>query len=185
MPAYTQLSEEELLQRCKKNDEAAFTEIYNRYWEKLLAIGYYYTHNKADAEDIVHDVMISLWNRKNEIQIQSLDAYLATAVKFSVFKAIARQRRNRELMDTNKKDTGSYRIDAALEARFMEEYLSGTIEKLPEKTRIVFTFRRKEELSVIEIANKLELSPKAVEYHITKALRAIRNALSKINFFFL
>src|SRR5215216_4473595 len=98
MRNYFPLAEDELLARLYTGDELAFTEIYNRYWEKLLAIGYYYMHDKQAAEDIVHDVLISLWSRKNELNIQSLNAYLGAAVKFAVFKAIARDKKRRELL---------------------------------------------------------------------------------------
>ena len=98
MAEYTDNTEDYLLDRLRLGDDAAFTEIYNRYWEKLLAIGYYYTHNEQAAEDIVHDVMIGLWTRRSELAIHSLQAYLATAVKFAVFKAITRDRRRRPII---------------------------------------------------------------------------------------
>jgi RNA polymerase sigma-70 factor (ECF subfamily) len=50
------------------------------------------------AEDVVHDVMLSLWQRKNEVSIDSLDAYLATAVKFAVFKMLAKSKRRDEII---------------------------------------------------------------------------------------
>lgn len=174
------LSDDELLQQLERGEEAAFIEIYNRYWEKLLAIGFYYTRDKQAAEDIVQDVLISLWTRKDDIKIQSLEAYLATAVRFAVFKAIARDRKRRELLAENKVAANSWEVEEKLDARFLEEYLRGTLEKLPEQARLVFTYRRLEELTVVEIAGKLDLSPKAVEYHMTKALRALKNAVQKI-----
>ena len=73
MRNYSTLAEDELLERLVTGDENAFTEIYNRYWEKLLAVGYYYTHEKQAAEDIVHDVMMGLWSRKKNLRIQSLN----------------------------------------------------------------------------------------------------------------
>jgi DNA-directed RNA polymerase specialized sigma24 family protein len=85
-------TEDELLSRLREGDKEAFSEIYNRYWEKLLAVAFFHTREKQAAEDIVHDVMLSLWTRKSELHIQALNAYLAKAVKFAVFKAIMRQR---------------------------------------------------------------------------------------------
>ena len=184
MPKYKTISEEFLLDRLRSGDEAAFTEIYNRYWEKLLAVGYFYTKNKQSAEDIVHEVMIGLWTRKSELTIQTLEAYLATAVKFSLFKSIARDRRRRELLSGNGATQIAEDTESLLEARFLASLLRGEIETLPEKTRLVFSYSREEELSIREIANKMDLSPKAVEYHITKALRALRDSLKKIKSFF-
>lgn len=185
MPEYTTLSEDQLIRLLISGDQKAFSEIYNRYWEKLLAIGYYYTKDKQSAEDIVHDVLLGLWTRRADIDIQSLQAYLGTAVKFSVFKAIARDRRRRDLLHKSSGDFYVADIEDKLDARFLQEYLTGALENLPEKTRLVFTYSRHEDLSVSEISKKMDLSPKAVEYHITKALRTLRNLMRKIKVIFI
>jgi RNA polymerase sigma-70 factor (ECF subfamily) len=184
MQQYNALPDDELLQLLNEGDRAAFTQIYNRYWEKLLAIGFYHTKQKSEAEDIVHDVMMSLWLRRQELRIQSLDAYLATAVKFAVFKTLARNKRQRALADDLPVQGHTSPIEEKLEAKFLEEYIRGSIEQLPDKARLVFQYRRSEELPVQLVAGKLDLSPKAVEYHMTKALRILREKLKKIKFHF-
>ncbi|MBC7828732.1 MAG: sigma-70 family RNA polymerase sigma factor [Chitinophagaceae bacterium] len=185
MPDYNILPEDELVKCLRSGDEFAFTEIYNRFWEKLLAIGYYHTRDKQMAEDIVHEVMLSLWTRKAALEIHSLSAYLATAVKFAVFKTIARDKKRRELLAGKGTDEYLSGIEDRLDARLLQEYLHGVVEELPEKTRLVFTYSRVAELSVAEIGTKMGLSPKAVEYHMTKAIRALRNTLGKIKSFFI
>ena len=178
------MTDDELLRCLSKGEEPAFTEIYNRYWEKLVATGYYFTRDKQSAEDIVHEVMISLWLRKNEITIESLNAWLGTAVKFAVFKSIAREKRRRELRaGYQSPDTESFTEDK-LDARFIEDLLHKRTEQLPEKARLVFDYSRKQELTIAEIARKMDLSPKAVEYHMTKALRALRETFKKIKCLF-
>ena len=152
MPTYTSIPENELIDRLRLGDELAFTEIYNRYWEKLLAIGYFHTKDKQAAEDIVHEVMMSLWSRKAELDIHSLAA-ICYSCKFAVFKSITREKKRRELL-TGVATVSIAEIEDKLEARFIEEYLHGTIEQLPEKARLVFTYSRSEELSVSEIAKK-------------------------------
>lgn len=185
MPRLNTLPEHELLKRLRSGDRDAFTEIYNRYWERLLATGYYYTHDKQTAEDIVHDVMISLWTRKEELTIASLPAYLGTAVKFAVFKSIARNKKRRDLLAGRGEPEPFSDIEEKLDARFLQEYLQCIVEQLPEKARMVFTYSRVAELTPPEIAEKMGLSPKAVEYHITRALRTIRHRLRKFFSFFL
>jgi RNA polymerase sigma-70 factor (ECF subfamily) len=183
MQVYSTFPDDELVRLLIEDDAAAFTEIYNRYWEKLLAIGYYHTKEKGTAEDIVHDVMMSLWSRRNELEVQSLNAYLSTAVKFSVFKAFARNKRQQAVeAELNLADKTT--IEEKLEAKFMEEFLRGAVEQLPEKARIIFQYSRSEHLPVQLIAQKLNLSPKAVEYHMTKALRVLREKFQKIKFIF-
>ena len=69
MSKYTSYPDDELMKRLRSGDEGAFTEIYHRYWEQLLAIGFYHLRDKQSAEDIVHEVMLSLWKRKEELVI--------------------------------------------------------------------------------------------------------------------
>jgi RNA polymerase sigma-70 factor (family 1) len=185
MRMYSTLTEEELLKRLQAGDDDAFTEIYNLYWNKLLAIAYYHLRDKQAAEDIVHEVMMNLWLRKSDLTINSLQAYLATAVKFALFKSIARSKRHKEILDGQSFPNQISDIEEKLDAKFLQDYMQGTVEQLPEKARLVFTYSRFEELSIAEIASKMDMSPKAVEYHMTKALRALRETLKKIRSFFI
>ena len=177
-------SEKELISDIRNGDKQAFAEVYNLYWEKLIAIGYFFSRDKQAAEDIVHDVMIRLWERRNEVEIETLSSYLGTAVKFSVFKMLARQKRQKEIAAGIFQSASIKEIEEQLDAKFLEEYTHGIIEELPEQTRLIFKYSRQEELPVKEIAGKMKLSGKAVEYHITKALKALRDSFHKIKSFF-
>jgi RNA polymerase sigma-70 factor (ECF subfamily) len=168
-----------------EDDESAFTEIYNRYWEKLLAISFFHAGVKQTAEDIVHDVMLSLWKRRKQVEITSLEAYLGTAVKFAVFKNIAREQRHRQLSSGQQQPAFTDDIESKLDAKFLEAYLNGEIEKLPAKARIIFHYSRSQQLKVSEITAKTDITPKAVEYHITRALRLLRESLKKIKSVFI
>lgn len=186
MAIYSNLDDNDLLLLVKQGQEAAFTEIYHRYWERLVATGYYYTRTKQAAEEIVNDVLMGLWLRREDLVIRSLSAYLGTAVKFAVFKAMARKKRREEILAGHATHGETHNeMEQQLDARFLEEYVQGIVEQLPEKARLVFTYSRQEDLSVREIAGKMNLSPKSVEYHMTKALKAIRDSIRKINFFLL
>ena len=184
MAPFNSYSDEDLLEQLRNANEKAFTEIYNRYWEKLLAIGYFHLRNKQAAEDIVHEVMMSLWARKAEVNIQSLSSYLATAVRFSVFKSIVRDKRRKQLLGEQGMPEATNETMDKLDALFLSEQLGAIIEQFPVKAKLVFTYSRDEELTVSQIAKKMNLSPKTVEYHITKALRTIREALNKIKLLF-
>jgi RNA polymerase sigma-70 factor (ECF subfamily) len=180
----TRTSKNILIHRLKNGDEKAFTEIYNIYWSKLLAIGYHFTKDKHMAEDIVHDVLLSLWQRKNELAIESLDAYLATAVKFAVFKMLAKSKRRDEILDTIPSENSINNIEQQLDAKFLEDYTNGIVEQMPEKTRLVFELSRHHGASNKEITQKVNLSGKSVEYHLTKALKLLREKIQQIKLFF-
>jgi len=185
MPDFPTLNDHELLLLMRNGSEPAFKEIYLRYWEKLVVIGYYHTKNIQSAEEIVGDVLFGLWQKRSTLEIHSLSPYLATAVKYSVFKAIHRAKRREELLEG--RGSGAVEVDdeteKRLEARFLQEFVEGIVEKLPEKTRLVFRLSREEQLTTAEIAGKIQLSPQSVEYHITRALKALREQIRKFNIF--
>jgi RNA polymerase sigma-70 factor (ECF subfamily) len=184
MLRYEHLPEQVLLKNLQGDDVHALTEIYNRYVEKLLAIGFYYSRNKETAEDIVHEIFLSLWAKRKELHIHSLENYLGTAVKFAIFKYIAREKRRRDILAGLAEEAQvSEEVEAKLEEKFLQDYLKGSIEQLPEKARLVFRYSRNENLTIQEISGKMDLSPKAVEYHMTKALRFIRETLKKLSVF--
>jgi RNA polymerase sigma-70 factor (family 1) len=180
---YPALEDHELLLLMQKGKELAFKEIYHRYWEKLVIAGYYYTKNKEVSEEIVNDVLIGLWKKREELAIRSLPAYLGTAVKYAVFKAIVRNKRRQDILKEQHGSESDYATEEKLEARFLKDFLEGVVEQLPEKTKLVFKYSREDQLSVSEIAGKLQLSPKAVEYHMTKALKTLREYIRKFNLF--
>lgn len=180
---YSRLEDHDLLLLVQKGKEEAFREIYDRYWERLVAIGYYYTRDKPVTEEIVGDVLIGLWNKREELAIHSLSAYLATAVKYSVFKAIVRDKRRQEIRAGLRQPESDNETEEKLDARFLKDFLEGVVEKLPEKARLVFKYSREDQLSVAEIADKMRLSSKSVEYHMTKALKLLREYIRKFNLF--
>jgi RNA polymerase sigma-70 factor (ECF subfamily) len=183
MTLYSTYNDEQLVVLLRNDHDEAFVEIYNRYWDKLLAIGYNHAHNKEVAEEIVQDVFMSLWNRRQTIEIDRLSAWLATAVKFAVFKVLAKENRRKALLAGKPLDTADTLDEAVIEAKFLKEYLDGVVAGLPEKCRLVFTYSREHQLSTKEIATVLQLSHKTVESHLTRALKTIRHYLGNHRFF--
>ena len=171
------LPEKDLVAAMVAGNEDAFTEIYNRYWERLLSIAFNLTRNQVQAEEVTQEVFISLWDRRGDVEILSLGAYLATAVKFSVFKSIVRQRRRQEILKENYTTVLFDNTEDKIYTRFLKEYIDGVVETLPEKCRLVFQYSRREGLSVGEVAKRLDISPKTAEAHLTKALKVIRLSL--------
>lgn len=176
---YKAYSDEQLLSALKEDDHHAFTEIYGRYWKKILLIAWNHSTQSAHAEDMVHEVFISLWERRAALEIQNLSAYLATAIKFTVFKSYQREHRKSELLKENYNFQDVHQEDAAMDALFLKEYINHIVEDMPEKCRLVFCFSRIDGLKNNEIAEKMNISEKGVEANLTRALKLIRNELKE------
>ena len=174
MPDYSAYTDLELTDLLKSGDQLAFTEIYNRYWDKLVAVSYNLTREKSAAKEIVQDLFVGIWNRRDNIEIHNLAGYLATAVKFAVFKQVERERRRREIENYKLAQINHTTLEQEIEFKFLQEYLRGEMEKLPEKCRLVFNYSRIRDMSIPEIAKEMNISEKTVEGHLTKGLKIMK-----------
>ena len=177
-------SDKELLEYLKEGSQGAFTEIYHRYWKQMLAIAYTFSKDKSVSQDIVQEIFAKLWARKEELNIEYLNTYLGSAVRFSVFKLIYKQRRRLEIESQNVADELSTLTEEQIGTRFIQEYINKVVEELPETCKMVFNYSRNHGLSTTEISMELGLSKKTVEGYLTKGLKIIRlNLKNAINMF--
>lgn len=179
MNNWRSLSDTALVEQLALDNQRALREIFDRYWERLYAVAYNRLRMEEAAEDVVQEVLTALWVRRHEVQIEHLDRYLATAVKYAVFYEI-RKRRRREELETNMEYLQQGRQflspeDTLLYKGFMEQ-IETEMNRLPEKCKLVFQYSREHGLSNKEIAEKLQISPKTVEAHISRAIRQLRTA---------
>ena len=167
----------------KQGDELAYAEIFHRYWDTLYAIAYNRLSSKQEAEDIVQEVFASLWKRRFELDIKSLQSYLATATKYAVFQSWRKALKQYSLNDR----VQASNVDGAgiVEAGFMQQILSKEIDRLPEKCKLVFKYSRERGLSNKEIAEEMNISVKMVEAHLTKALKQLKARTGSILLFLL
>lgn len=176
-------SDEKLLHSLKKGEEVAITEIYNRYWQKLLAIAYNHTGEKQSAEEIVQEVLVNLWNRREAVNIISLPNYLATAVKYAVLYQLSIQKRRKNIV---LRIFGGPQEDLSHEkiyAGFLQADINGAVDKLPEKCRLVFKSSREQGKTIAEISKEFGIAEKTAEAHLTKALKSLRYTLKNAGVF--
>jgi RNA polymerase sigma-70 factor (family 1) len=180
---YGDFSDKELLSLLKPGDEAAFTEIYNKYWKTLFALAYNRLRDVHVAEDIVHDVFSSLWKNREQSEIDNLPAYLATAVKYMILAHVRKEQRQISLNDISGElaiDV-SYDLLESIHNRKILALLNEEVENLPEKCRLIYKYSRNDHKSVKEIAEELNISPSTVENQINKALNRLKIVIKNLN----
>jgi RNA polymerase sigma-70 factor (ECF subfamily) len=159
-----------------------FEQLYNRYWTKLFSVAYNYTRSRETAQEIVQEVFVGVWQHRTTLKIESsLKAYLLGAVRYKVYdyydKRAVRERHAQYL--EQRADKASF-TDEQVYFNELQAVLAQEIEALPETTRRVFVLSRFDDFSVPQIARELQMSGKAVEYHLTKALKHLRFRLTKL-----
>jgi len=164
------------------SDAKSFEKIYNLYWEKVYATCYNNIREREAAQEMVQDIFKSLWERKDELEITtSIEHYLARAAKFKVFEYIrnkTNQRKHTACALENYCSTSNCTEDEIL-LHSLTEKLGVLVDRLPCQCRNVYNMSRTGGLTNKEIASRLLISERAVEQHITKALRFLRENLQE------
>lgn len=173
-------SDLELFELLKTGDEAAFTEIYHRYFDLLYLHALKRVRNGDIAKDLVQELFTTLWTKRDTLQARiNLSNYLYTAVRNGVFTYIARQKLESRYINTlpSLELTGECLTDHLSRERQLRAIIEKEIAELPEKMGIIFKLSRKEGLSHKEIAERLNLSELTVKTQVKNALRILHTKL--------
>jgi len=182
----------EITLAIREGSHDVFWSVYKAEYNNLVFFVNSYTRNKQDAEDIVQETMLAIWQSHESLDPdKSFRPYLYT---------IARNKALNYLRDNAKRLKGSSTQEAeniinaiSLESSaVMDEInameLQGFIDRiyasLPDKFAQTFRMSRIEGMTYNEIAQELGITPKAVEYQISISLKAFRSKLKplEINF---
>ena len=186
MTAYRKYPDNELASLLREGDRFAFTEIYDRYWRLLFRAAFQASRDREDSLDICQSLFLWLWENRETIHIStSFKGYLLTAVKYKIADLI-RQGKFRESLfeDLEGIDQRRY-LENELEIQELKNLIGQLIQLLPERCREVFLLSREEQLSHKEIADKLGLSEKTVDAHISNALGKLKAPLGRLASIFL
>lgn len=171
-------NDEELLQLIKADDMKAFDEIFRRFYPLLCAYANQFV-GLDDSQDIAQDTMTWLWqNRKLETIKTSIKSYLFKIVKNKCITLINHnEMKQRVFTSLLNEDNDIYDSPNF----FIIEDIINNIEKalnnLPESYRQAFLMNRFQNFTYKEIADKLAISPKTVDYRIQQALKILRAQL--------
>ena len=175
-----------LFSQIQGGDREAFKCVFDKYMDRLYFYALGVVKEKEVAEDIVQDVFMALWINRDKIDFEEpIKPYLYRATynrSINYLNSVSVQRRvdhadmldeliDREILSYNQHDN--------LLLKEIEEEITSFVGTLPEQRKRVFLLSREENLKNKEIALRLNISEKAVEKHITKALSDIRTHLTE------
>ena len=177
-------SNQQLINSIKQGDIAAFETLYKKYYIFLCLIAEHIVRNPSDAEEIVTDVFVKIWNIREKINItSSIKAYLVKAVHNTSINFLERNKINNKLTDSlNNSDykilawDSDYPLGQLYEKEIMN-ILEHGISALPDACQQIFILSRNENMKYIEIADKLGISINTVKTQMKIALARLRETL--------
>ena len=179
-------NEQQLFERLRNDDEAAFRVIHNNYSSRLYYFVLEFIPLKDAAENIVQDTFVTLWNRRKELKDNTnLASYLFTGAKNNALYRLRdkkyRQKLFSDSIDANEMNLNTEAlatVDTSVVAfQEIEQIIQETLNSLPPQCKKVFELSRFREMKNKEIAEELNISVRTVEGHISKGIKTFRIAL--------
>jgi RNA polymerase sigma-70 factor (family 1) len=177
-------TDSQLVDLLSKDDRLAFTELYNRYWDKLFTVA----ANKLDkdlesAEELVQDLFMNLWRRRKDLRIKGcISSYLAIALKYKVIDTRLKKKRRQEYKARSAH--GLTLIDTSTEEQLrfheLQRRLELVVQDLPERARLIYTLSRESGYTHKQIGDRLSISNKTVEAHLSRIIKLIRTKLGSM-----
>ena len=160
----------------KAGDRQIFSELFNEYYEPLCRACLRYLPDQQEAEEIVQDLFVALWEKRNELNIgKSVSGYLFKSVANKALNYQMHQKIRRIYTEHVKSVTheSADSIDLVIRNELVARYET-IVARMPDKRKQVFQLSRKEGLKYAEIAERMSISVKTVEVHLSKALQELR-----------
>jgi RNA polymerase sigma-70 factor (ECF subfamily) len=169
-------SDEELLEALYKGSKDAFQEIFDRYWYRLYKMAYIRIKSHEEAEEIVQDLFLTLWHKRNTLSIAHLPSYLLVATRRRVISHIRSQITQEKYWEYYQQFVPGHTKTTEETVAYNELHhaIENVISRLPQKSQQVFRLNRLEGRSVAEIAESMKMPRRTIEYHLTKSLKALR-----------
>lgn len=184
MPSYQTLTDLQLIDLFKRNDEHAFAEIYKRYSEPLAGFAMSKLFNPEDARDIIHDLFVKLWMDREQLQVdRSLKAYLFTIARYRIIDRIRTNitREEYAVMVQALETIHTAGVEQQIAAKELQQSIQKALDTLSPRVKEIYQLSREEHLSIPDIARRLQLSEQTVKNQLSAALKHLRQSLASLS----
>ncbi|WP_346237595.1 RNA polymerase sigma-70 factor [Niabella insulamsoli] len=170
-------------QQIACGNEQAFRSLFNAYAPRLTAFAFSITRNREASIDVVDEVFVKIWRRRDRIQqIENITTYLYTATKNTALNLLSRKARevtvdSFDFIDVALRD--DYAPDQQLITAEILSRIKKAVDALPPKCKLVFKLVREDGLKYKEVAEILEISEKTVDAQLVIAVKRIGDAVGK------
>jgi RNA polymerase sigma-70 factor (ECF subfamily) len=176
-------TDSDLVQQAQDGQTEAFSVLVDRYRQKVFQTCMGFLHSTDDAEDLTQEIFVKAWNALKSFDGRA--AFSTWLYRIAVNRAINQTRRNklRSFVGINDEVTSSGYSDDDAETNLMRSeqraQIKSAVNKLISNQKKAFVLFYYQELSLIEVAEVLEMSPKATESLIFRARKKLQELLSR------
>ena len=173
-------SDEDLLLQVAQGSQAAFRLLYDRYRNKIFSISCKIIGTRSAAEDVVQDVFIKLWLKKESLpEIEHFEAYLNVMARNHIFNYLRKIANEKSFFQKPKIKPVQQNNEGLDKVCYkeLESLVQKTIDLLPPQQKKAYNFSRIDGLKHEEIAERMGISKSTVKGHIIGALNQIKNAV--------
>lgn len=178
----TIINEHMQIEQLKAGNVSAFKVLYDLYAQRLYSFVYARTGTRVDAEDIVQDVFVCLWQNRQMIKnTDSLKPFLFTISRNLLISA-CRKRANMPVIENLKTciDKAEIGTERPMEYDELRQAVNSALGKLPARQREIIVLSRLNGLKNKEIAQRLNLSEQTVKNQLSLGLKAVRGMLKNV-----
>lgn len=165
------------------SNESSLEVLFNYYYPRLYHFSKSFLKIETGIDDILQEVFLKVWqNRKQITSVSTFNAYIFTITKNLLLNEIRRRLNNEKIKDNLQKLSiaEEYRTFDDVEYNDLKVKIENIVNELPERQKEVYNLSREEGLSHKEIAEKLGISPKTVEYHITQSISFLKKKIKEL-----
>jgi RNA polymerase sigma-70 factor (ECF subfamily) len=169
----------------QRDGMAAFEALYKKYWYQLYCVAFKYTSSAPDAEELVQNLFEKIWRNRATLQVKNWGAFLTVSIRNMAIDFHRKQTVTNKFLENYQPASATGTLEDELDQEQLMGLIENHLHELPEKTQTIFKLSRYEHKSIKEIAGYMHLTEKAVEYHITKSIKLLRQHLRNyLNIFF-
>lgn len=166
-----------VIQQFRDGDKKAFSQLFNAYYKPLLKYAFTFLNSAEEAEDIVQQCYIKLWEKREQDIHTSIRAMLYKMVHNASLNRVTQLKVRLEYTKDIQRSGSNDVTDNFVHGNELVQKVNEAIEKLPEQCKRIFKMSRIEEKKYQEIADELKLSIKTIENQMGKALKILRDEL--------
>ena len=160
-------------------DLSAFKQLFDQYFKQVKNFIYYKLGDVDAAEDIAQECFVKVWENRQKVKPESAKSYLYTIANNLTINQLKRQKVIYKFLSRKSRLDHNETPQFQMEIEEFDKHLQNAISSLSDKQRMVFLMNRIDNLTYAEIAERLEISVKAVEKRMTGALAALRATITQ------